>query len=76
MLKVGVSELQANLSNFLQKVKEGDVVVIIVHGSEVARLVPPNYAASAARTKLKQLGQTAVIGDVVSPVSEIWQAEG
>jgi len=76
MLKVGVSELQANLSNFLQKVKEGDVVVIIVHGSEVARLVPPNYAARAARTKLKQLGQTAVIGDVVSPVSEIWQAEG
>ncbi|MFQ5614823.1 MAG: type II toxin-antitoxin system Phd/YefM family antitoxin [Anaerolineae bacterium] len=49
MLSIGVSELRANLTEFLQKVKAGEVVVITSRGVEVARLVPPHFATTAAR---------------------------
>jgi prevent-host-death family protein len=73
MLSIGVSELRANLTDFLQKVKAGEVVVITSRGTEVARLVPPHFATAAAREQLEQLRQTAVVGDVVSPVGEAWE---
>jgi prevent-host-death family protein len=70
MLRIGVSEFRANLTGFLQQVKAGEVIVITSRGVEVARLVPPYFAATAAREQLEQLRQTAVVGDVVSPVDE------
>ena len=75
MLSIGVSEFRANLTDFLQKVKAGEVVIITSRGTEVARLVPPHFAATAAREQLDQLRQTAVVGDVVSPTGETWEAE-
>jgi prevent-host-death family protein len=74
MLSIGVSELRANLTGFLQQVKAGEVIVITSRGAEVARLVPPHFATTAAREQLDQLRQTAVVGDVVSPVDEDWEA--
>lgn len=70
MLSIGVSELRANLTDFLQKVQAGEIVVITSRGTEVARLVPPHFVTTAAREQLEQLRQTAVVGDVVSPTGE------
>jgi prevent-host-death family protein len=76
MLTIGVSDLRANLTHFLQQVKAGEVIIITLRGAEIARLVPPAYASVAAREKLEQLGQTAMVGDVVSPLEDAWEAAG
>ena len=37
---VGIRELKANLSAYLQKVKEGATIVITEHGKPIGRLTP------------------------------------
>ena len=39
-MDVGVRELRANLSRWLEKVKEGEVLVVTERGKPVARIVP------------------------------------
>jgi prevent-host-death family protein len=40
MARVGVRELRQNLSRYLDRVKQGEALVVTEHGREVARLVP------------------------------------
>jgi prevent-host-death family protein len=72
MINVGISEFRANLNAMLSKVQRGEIVVITYRGEEVARVVPPDFARAAARQELEALRQTAVIGDVMSPLDETW----
>jgi prevent-host-death family protein len=74
MQTIGVSELRANLSGFLEQVQAGEVIVITLRGGEIARLLPPELARSEARQKLAELRSTARVGDVVSAVGEAWEA--
>ena len=39
-MDVGVRELRANLSRWLEKVKEGEVIVVTERGKPIARIVP------------------------------------
>lgn len=75
MLAIGISEFRANMSAILQRVQNGEIISLMVHETEVAKLVPPNYAQLAARQQLDELRQTAVIGDVLSPIDEQWDVE-
>lgn len=70
MITVGISEFRAQLNTFLQKVQQGEIIALTLRGEEVARIVPPNYARTAARKELVELRKTAVVGDVLSPVAE------
>ncbi|GAB4429635.1 MAG: hypothetical protein Fur0044_27320 [Anaerolineae bacterium] len=74
MLSIGISEFRAKMNLILQKVQNGEVVTLTSRGAEVARLVPPDFAQAAARQELERLRQTAVIGDVLSPLAERWDA--
>lgn len=74
MINVGISEFRANLNAMLSRVQRGEIVVITSRGKEVARVVPPDFARAAARQELEALRQTAVVGDVVSPVGEGWES--
>lgn len=74
MISIGISEFRANMNAILQKVQQGEVITLTLRGAEIARLVPPDYARLAARQELEQLRQTAVIGDVLSPVDDSWDA--
>lgn len=67
-LSLGVTEFRANMSEFLHQVKSGKVIPLMYRGSEIARLVPPDFAQRAARQELEALRETAVAGDVLSPV--------
>jgi prevent-host-death family protein len=52
MARVGVRELRQNLSRYLDRVKDGEALIVTEHGREVARLVPLGtnaYAEMAAR---------------------------
>ncbi|HEY3844931.1 MAG TPA: type II toxin-antitoxin system prevent-host-death family antitoxin [Acidimicrobiales bacterium] len=39
-MEVGIRELRSNLSDFLDRVREGDEIVVTDRGSAVARIVP------------------------------------
>lgn len=74
MLSIGISEFRAKINLILQKVQQGEIVSITSRGAEIAKLVPPAYAQVAARQQLEELRQTAVVGDVLSPLAETWEA--
>ena len=76
MFTIGISEFRANLNQILQKVQMGEIVSITIRGTEVARLVPPDFAQLAAREELEKLRETALVGDILSPVidEQDWEA--
>jgi prevent-host-death family protein len=74
MKSLAISELRANLMNAIEQVKKGNSIVITSHGKPVAQLVPPEDKREEAKAALKALRKTAVIGDVISPTGEIWEA--
>jgi antitoxin (DNA-binding transcriptional repressor) of toxin-antitoxin stability system len=76
MLSIGVSEFRANINRVLQQVQNGEIVSLLLRGKEIARIVPPDYAQTAARQELEALRQDAVVGDVLAPIDERWQAAG
>lgn len=75
MIAIGISEFRANMSAILQRVQNGEIITLMMRETEIAKLVPPDYARLAARQKLEELHQTAVIGDVLSPIDETWDAD-
>ena len=75
MTRVSISEFRANLLAYLKRVSEGESIEVSSKGRVMATLVPPVSRREAAREALDQLGVQAVIGDVVSPTGESWDAE-
>ncbi|MBW2603431.1 MAG: type II toxin-antitoxin system prevent-host-death family antitoxin [Deltaproteobacteria bacterium] len=74
MEKVGVSTLRENLSIFLKKVQKGDIITITSRGRDMARLVPVEDNTVKSREILRELGKNALIGDIISPIDEEWEA--
>ena len=74
MVAIGISEFRANMSAILQRVQNGEIISLRVHDTEVAKLVPPDYTQIAARQQLEALRHTAVVGDLLSPLDEPWDA--
>ncbi len=74
MLSIGISEFRAKMNLILRRVQNGEIVSLTSRGAEVARLVPPDFAQATARQELERLRQTAVVGDVLSPLAEPWDA--
>lgn len=75
MISIGISEFRSSMNSVLQKVQNGEVVTLTLHGAEVAKLVPPSFARLSARRELTQLRETAVVGDVLTPLDEEWAAD-
>jgi prevent-host-death family protein len=74
MEKVGIRTLRENLSIFLKKVQKGQVIIITSRGHEMARLVPVEDKREKSREILRELGKSALIGDILSPIYEEWEA--
>ena len=74
MERIAVSTLRQHLSIFLKKAQEGQVITITSRGYEMARLVPVEDKREKSRKLLRNLGKTARIGDIMSPISEDWAA--
>jgi prevent-host-death family protein len=74
METVNISEFRANLLKYLAQAKAGKELNITSHGEVLATVVPPANRAKRAKTRLKRLSKTAVVGDVVSPLGEEWDA--
>ena len=68
MKTITTTELRANLPKILKEVEQGGHICIASRGRIVALLVPPAIVEEQARERLKEIGKTAFIGDVMSPV--------
>ena len=75
MSKVNVTELRQNLPAYLAEVQKGGEIEVTVHGKVIARIVPEAGRQAAARKYLKSLRKSAVIGDIISPSGDVWDAE-
>jgi prevent-host-death family protein len=56
MISVGVKELKAKLSNFLDKARSGEEVIITEHGKDVALLLPISKERKAVKSLIKSGG--------------------
>ncbi|HZM35458.1 MAG TPA: type II toxin-antitoxin system prevent-host-death family antitoxin [Burkholderiales bacterium] len=75
MAKVNVTQLRQNLPEYLARVRAGEPVQVTVRGKVIARIVPEEDRAAAARARLKSLRGKARVGDVMSSSGESWNAE-
>lgn len=75
MIKVNVTELRNHLPAYLGRVKTGEEVAVTSRGKVIARLVPEADECSAARLRLEAARKDSWVGDVVSPLGEVWEAE-
>ncbi len=74
MTTVAMSEFRARMSYFMKKVQNGEILSITQRGTEIARLVPPDFAQLSARKRLEEIRKTAIVGDVLSPIDVEWDA--
>jgi prevent-host-death family protein len=74
MNTIAVSELRANLMKVLKEVARGSVVDVASRGKVVAKIVPPDHIREGARNRLKEVGKSAVLADVISPIDSKWKA--
>jgi prevent-host-death family protein len=75
MIRVNVTELRNHLPTYLGRVKTGEEVAVTSRGKVIARLVPVVDECKAARLRLETSRKDSMIGDVVSPTGEVWEAE-
>jgi len=77
MPRVKVTELRQNLPAYLARVKAGEELEVMVHGKVVARIVPEQDRAEAARRRLAELRKNGarIVGDISKMPKQIWDAE-
>lgn len=73
MEKIPVSKFRNNLASILNIVQKGQSILITQRGQEIAKLIPVEDKTGKARERLLALGETATIGDVLSPIDAEWE---
>lgn len=74
MQNIAVSQLREKLPAFLKQVQNGETIIVMSRGNEVARLVPPVNESQKARAALKKLRKKCHVGDVLTPLNVDWKA--
>lgn len=68
MITVGAFEAKTHLSSLLERVAQGEEIIITRHGKPLARLVPVNVAdrsrIDSAIAKLKVLRKNCTLDDI------------
>nr|VFK78629.1 MAG: hypothetical protein BECKSD772D_GA0070982_102015 [Candidatus Kentron sp. SD] len=78
MMTVSIGELRTNLLEYLERAQQGNRIEVISEGISLATVGPPTnpcnsdttHPSNVARARLRELAETAVIHDVVSPTGE------
>jgi prevent-host-death family protein len=73
---VGIRELKAQLSKYMQQVKAGATLVITERGKPVGRIVPVGASVEARIQELVQVGLVAWSGRKVSPIDPVARTRG
>ena len=72
MITVGAFEAKTHLSSLLDRVAEGEEVVITKHGKPVAHVVP--IPAEQVDPFGSMKGSVLWEGDIISPIDVEWEA--
>jgi prevent-host-death family protein len=77
MTSVNVTDLRQHLPDYLKKVKQGEEIIITLHGKSIARLVPeqPNNKRELALKRLEALRGKMLVGDILAPLNEEWTGD-
>lgn len=75
MREVNVTDLRSHLPAYLMRVRTGEELVVTSHGKAIARILPSQDVREAARKQLEGLRKKSFVGDIISPVGEVWNAE-
>jgi prevent-host-death family protein len=75
MNAVNVTELRAHLPRYLSSVQKGAEILVTLHGQVIARILPPADKKNMALAQLQILRKQCKVLDVVSPISEVWDAD-
>ncbi len=73
MFTIGVSDFRNHIQKYLDLISKGEEIIITSRGKEIAKIIPTENRKDSSRQKLQQLSKTAIIGDVISPVSDDWK---
>jgi len=73
---VGIRELKARLSTYLQQVKAGSTVVITDRGKPVGRIIPIKPSVDEQMQELLQTGLVAWSGRKLAPIDPVAQTRG
>lgn len=65
-MNVGIRDLRRNLSRLLDRVAEGDEIVVLRHGKKLARIVPPKKEASRLPSQKELRRSIHVSGEALS----------
>ena len=71
---ITISDLRANLLDTIKEVKKGKSILVTSHGKPVAQINPPSDRRAEAIAKLKAMRKTIIIGDIISPIGDTWEA--
>ena len=72
MITITATKLRNNLFNYLEKVANGETILIQRNKKEVAKLVPPNISDWPDSTKIK-LEILVEPDKLIKPIEDIWQ---
>ncbi len=75
MKTVKISDLRRNLLSFLKKAHAGEFITITSRGKKIAMIVPAKNESEKSGEILRNLAETAVIEDIVTPIDENWNAD-
>ena len=73
---VGIRDLKAQLSKYIQQVKSGETVIITERGKPIGRIVPTEPTTEARLKELEQAGMLAWSGRKLQPALPMSQTRG
>lgn len=73
---VGIRELEARLSTFMQQVKTGATVIVTERGKPIGRIVPLSPSVETRVQELVQAGLMAWSGHKLAPLAPVARTRG
>ena len=69
--KAGIRELKTNLSEYLRRVEDGEIITITKHGKTIGRIVPESTSLEERMEALTKSGFLHWGGEKLSPWSPV-----
>ena len=70
MEQINISELRANLLDYLKRAQNGQPFAVTSNGQILATICAPEALQTHARKTLNQVAKTAVADDIITPANE------
>ena len=75
MEQINITELRANLLDYLKRAQNGQPFLVTSNGQVLATISAPGSLQKHARKTLKKVAKTAIADDIISPTSEPWESQ-